>query len=262
LALLIFVPQGASAQDDARGQPTWAVDIGVAGANIVVGALTAAATAAIRGEDVSEAFLKGAAGGAVVFAGKRVAVERFAGAGLLGRQIASVGTGMVVDGGHGREWLREVWLPIGPAWIQVRPETGRRARVNLQEVGILIWAATRSELDFDLGRSVTNGAPVFVARGHHIERSSDRPGGLAIGGVILLGAPVEGSNREVTQRHENVHVIQRDYVLSTVSRPIEQWGWERVVGRGIPGDLDLLGALSFYLPKAIAEREAEALEVR
>lgn len=259
LGILLLLPQGASAQDQARDLPTWAVDVGVAGANVVVGALTAAATAAIRGEDVSEAFLKGAAGGGVVFAGKRVAVERFGGAGLLGRQIASVGTGMVVDGGHGREWLSEVWLPIGPAWVQVGAEGGRRARVNLQEVGVLIWAATRSELQFDLGRSVSNGVPVFVAREHRLERS--RPiAGVALGGAVLLGAT--DMDLEVVQRHENTHVIQQDYLLNTLSRPIERWGWGLVVDRDIPVDIHLLGLLTSPLLRSVSEREAQALEYR
>jgi hypothetical protein len=260
LAILALVPQCVSAQDHTHDQPTWAVDVGVAGANIAVGALTAAATAAIRGEDVSEAFLKGAAGGAVVFAGKRVAVERFDGAGLLGRQIASVGAGLVVDGGHGREWFREVWLPIGPAWLQVRPEGGRRARVNLREAGVLIWAATRSELDFDLGRSVSNGAPVFVARRHRIESDSDGVSGLASGGVILLG--VTDLDWEVVQRHENIHVIQHDYVLTTLERPVEQWVWDRVAGRNVPVDLGLLTHPIFDPLRNVREREAEALEYR
>lgn len=260
LAILVFVPRGASAQDHTHDQPTWAVDVGVAGANIVVGGLTAAATAAIRGEDISEAFLKGAAGGAVVFAGKRVAVERFGGAGLLGRQIASVGAGIVVDGGHGREWLSEVWLPIGPVWLQVRPEAGRHARVNLREAGVLIWAATRSELDFDVGRSVSNGAPVFVARRHRIESDSDPVSGVASGGVILLG--VTDKDWKVVQRHENIHVIQRDYMLTTLERPVERWAWNRVAGWNVPIDLGLLPQPVFSRLRNVREREAEALEYR
>jgi hypothetical protein len=167
---------------------------------------------------------------------------------------------MVVDGGHGREWLREVWLPIGPTSVQVGPEGRWRARVNLQDVGVLLWAATRSELRFDLGRSVSNGAPVFVAGRHRIESDSDRVGGVALGGAILLG--VTDKDLEEVQRHENVHVIQHDYLLGTLSRPVERWGWERVVGRRIPADIDLLGALSFHVFRNVLESEAEALEVR
>lgn len=259
--LAVLAPAGAFAQDGDHPQPTWAVDVGVAGANIVAGALTAAVTAVIRGEDVSEAFLKGAVGGAVVFAGKRVTVERFDGAGLLGRQIASVGTGMVVDGGRGRAWLSEVWVPIGPASVQVGSQERWRWRVNLQDVGILVWAATRSELHFDFGRSVSNGAPVFVARNHRLKRDSDLKAGTAPGGVILLGV-TSGADPEATQRHENVHIIQNDYLLGTLSRPTEEWAWQRFAGWTVPVDLHLLRHLSFYLFRNVVEHEADALEVR
>lgn len=250
-------PQGATGQGHTHDQPDWVADVGVAGANIVVGALTSAATAAIRGEDVAEAFLKGAAGGGVVFAGKRLAVARFSGAGLLGRQVASVGTGMVVDGGHGRDWFDEVWLPIGPLWLQARPGAGRRARVSLRDMGAVIWAATRPELRFDLGRSLSNGAPAFVADRHRIVRDAGHADAFTVGGVVVLG--VTGFD---LQPHENIHVIQNDYLLQTLDRPFEQWGWGRLIDRSVPVDLGVLILLPGLLLSDLKEAEAEVLHLR
>jgi hypothetical protein len=261
LGIAVLLPHAGAAQDHAHEQPTWVRDVGVAGANVVVGGLTAAVTAAIRGHDVSEAFLKGAAGGGAVFVGKRVAVERFGGAGLLGREIASVGTSVVVNAGEGRGWFDEVWLPLGPAWMQVRPRARVRARVNLRDVGTLIWAATRSELHFDLGRSISNGATVFVARGHRILQESEPVNGFASGGVVVVGAT--NPELEVTQRHENVHVLQYDYLLQTVSRPLERWGRGWITDRDVPVDFDLLYFLAYpALLGDLREREAEVLEFR
>ncbi len=257
---LLASPIEAKAQDHTHEQPTWVADVGVAGANIVAGAVTAAATALVRREDVTEAFLKGAAGGSVVFVGKRLAVERFSGAGLLGRQVAGLGSSMVVDAGNGRGLFSEVWLPVGPAWVQVRPKAGLRARVNLRDVGTVIWAATRSELSFDVEQSLSNGSPVFVARDHQIVNGSGHADGVAVGGVILLGAT--NIDRVVIQRHENIHIIQHDYLLQTFSRPIEQWAWTWVTGRGIAVDLNLLPILSSPLLGDIHEREAQVLEFR
>lgn len=260
LVFLLAYPNEAHAQDHTHEQPSWVADVGVAGANIVAGAVTAAATALIRGEDVTEAFFRGAAGGSVAFVGKRLAVERFSGAGLLGRQVASVGASMVVDAGNGRGLFSEVWLPVGPAWVQVRPEAELRARVNLRDVGTVIWAATRSELSFDLERSLSNGAPVFVAQDHAVVAGSRHADGVAVGGVIVLGATT--LDTAVIQRHENVHVIQHDYLLQTLSRPIEQWAWTWVTEREIVVDLNLLPILASPVLADIQEREAQVLEFR
>ena len=260
--VLLALPPEGHAQENGDTQSTWATDVGVASANALVGGLTAAITAAIRGDDVSDAFLKGTVGGAVVFAGKRVAVERFDGAGLLGRQVASLGTGLVVDAGQGREWFSEVWLPLGPAWFQVRSGAGREMRVNLQEVGVLLWAATRSELHFDLGRSLSNGAPVWFARDHHIEHGSSRPAAMAAGSVVFLGAPTERLELEVAQSHENIHVIQADYVLQTMSRPIERWAWDRAAGWRLPFDVNTVAPVLAYLLTDLIEREAYSLQLR
>lgn len=257
LMVALGFPLAADAQDHGHGpQPTWAVDVGVAGANIVAGALTAAATAAIRGEDMSEAFLKGAVGGGVVFAGKRLAVERFDGAGLLGRQLASVGSGMVVDGGRGRDLLSEVWLPVGPVWLQVRSEARRRIRVDLVDVGTLIWAGTRPELTFDVERSLSNGAPVFVAHDRRIVNAH----ATTIGGIVMLG--VSNLDMAITQRHENVHVIQHDYLLQTLSRPLERWAWSWLTDRVIPIDFNVVPLFARPALVDMQESEAEVLEFR
>lgn len=255
------LPHHASAQEHDHEQPTWVSDVGVAGANVVLGGLTAAATAAIRGHDISEAFLKGAAGGGITFVGKRTAVERFAGAGLLGREIASVGTSVVVNGGNGRGWLSEVWLPLGPMWLQVRPAARLRARLDLADVGALIWAATRSELQFDLDRSISNGAPVFLAPRHRIEHDSKSVAGFTVGGIVAIGKT--NLDVEVVQRHENVHVIQHDYLLLTLSRPLEGWAWSWITDSTIPVDFNLLPLLvSPQFLTEVGESEAQVLEFR
>lgn len=48
LGLLLGLPMLAAAQDQAHDQPTWASDIGIAGANAVAGAVTAAVSASLR----------------------------------------------------------------------------------------------------------------------------------------------------------------------------------------------------------------------
>lgn len=261
LAAMVVASGNSSAQVHAHEQPDWVVDVGVAGVNIVASAATAGLTAAIRGEDISRAFLRGAAGGGVVFAGKRVAVESFDGAGLLGREMAGVGTSIVRNAGDGQGWLEEVWLPIGPVWLQVRSGEGRRLRLYLPDIVALAWATRMSELELDWSRSLSNGAMVFTSPEHRIEHESRHIAGVAIGGVILLGPTL--ADRETVQNHENVHVIQQDYLLHTVSRPIEAWGWRWVTTRQIPIDLGV-PPVTIYpgFLRDIGEAESQVLEYR
>jgi hypothetical protein len=132
--------------------------------------------------------------------------------------------------------------------------------VNLADVGTLVWAATRSELHFDLERSISNGATVFVARRHRILSRSDPANGFARGGVVVLGA--RNPEIEVTQRHENVHVIQHDLVLLSVSRPLERWGWGLITARNVPVDLNLPYFVLRPRVYHVHQAEAEALEFR
>lgn len=256
----VIAPHGSSAQGHQHVQPTWARDMGVAGANMAAGGITAAVTAAIKGEDVPRAFLQGAVGGGVMFLGKRIAVERFAGAGLLGRELASVGSSVVVNGGGGRGWLDQVWLPVGPVWLQVSPRSERRARVNLHDVGLLAWAIGRSELEFDWSRSLSNGAMVFVSPNHLLTSDGQFAAGFATSGLIALGFAT--IDLDVVQSHENVHVIQNDFLLQAVSRPLERWGWGWITDRAVPVDFDLLGLIAVPGLGDLKESEAQVLEVR
>lgn len=262
LASALAIPRLAVAQDHDHPQPDWIVDVGVAGANALSGAVTAAVTAAIRGDAVPEAFIKGAVGGAAVFAGKRVAVEQFSGAGLLGRQVGSVGASIVANGGAGRGWVEEVWLPLGPVWLQASPSSDFGARLDLLNVGVTAWAVERPELEVDGRRSLDSGALVFTSPGHRITNSDGDVNGVAMAGTIALGAmaPIDV---DVVERHERVHVIQYDYFVHTVSRPFEKWGWDRLLGRRMPFDLGLIAlAGTPRFVRDLTEAEAGALELR
>lgn len=263
LALLVALALPAPLPGQApEAPPPWVGQAGVASANALAGALTAAVVAWMRGEEVPRAFLRGAAGGAVVFAGKRVAVERFDGAGFLGREIAAVGTSVVANAGAGRDWIDEVWLPLGPVWLR----TGRAApvgvRVNLRDVGVLAWAATRPELRFDAAASLSNGTAFFRADRHQI-RYQGRYfiGGVALGTTVLLAK--QSLWDESTAGHELIHVIQDDFVVHAWSRPLEKWGWLHLTGWNPPIDIALASAIRLLDPaRDVEEYEAEALSRR
>jgi len=115
-------------------------------------------------------------------------------------------------------------------------------------------------LRFDLGRSLSNGAPVFVADEHRIRMGSDYVGGFAWGRFVVLGEP--GRDIDAIQRHENTHVLQHDFILQTMSRPLERGVWRRVTTRDIPLDLDLALAFPWLALGTVMQGEAEVFQSR
>lgn len=256
---LMLVPVTAAAQD--RGQPEWVEDFGIVAANVLIGGATAAVSAWLGDRDVSDAFMGGALGGGVGFLGKRVAAEDFDGAGLTGRHIGAVGANIVSNAGRGLGWLEEIWLPVGPVWIQTRRDPGWRARIDLPEVAVVAWALSRSELQFDAGASLQNGALFFRAPDHRmIRRNGNRVAGFAATGVVFVGqSPLsEGTVRA----HEMTHVVQQDFLLHTWSRPLEAAGWRLVTGRPVPIDLGVARLMMVGPLEAMTEGEAELMEGR
>lgn len=230
--------------------------LGIAATNALAGGVSAAVIAAVRGGDVTDAFLKGAVGGAVVYAGKRVAVEGFAGAGLIGRQVGALGSSVVANGGWGRGWLDVTSWPLGPLWIEVHGPRPSSLRANVWDIGALAWAIYRPELRFDWRASLSNGAMVFASPYHAVITGDGHAAGFALAGMIVLGP---GTDHLPVQAHENVHVIQHDFLLHVASRPVEAWAWGAIFGRSAPVDLDIFRALPGWPPSPLLEAEAEAL---
>ena len=95
LVLLVYplAANGQSESDPLRTAPhertarplAWPGELEFLSGNAALGGLTAALIQKLRGVSFWEAFVDGALGGAVAYAGKRIAVERFYGAGLVGR---------------------------------------------------------------------------------------------------------------------------------------------------------------------------------
>lgn len=253
---------GFAAPGSAQHAPlpdNWTAPVALAAMNVLAGGVTAATTAWLRGEAVGKGFLKGCAGGAVVFAGKRLAAERFDGAGLLGRQIGGIGGSMVANGGAGRGWLDEAWASLGPLWLQVSPASPIRLRVDAASVVLIGWAATRDELELDLAGSLADGVALFRAPRHGLVGDDGRrANGMALPGLVILGV---SDDPDAVRAHERVHIVQYDFVLLGLGRPIETWAWSRIFGGNLPLDLGL-GALPMRLPglNDMAEGEAEMLE--
>lgn len=263
--LLVLRPASSHAQLEPvpSRPPGYAGHVAAIGGNVLLGGLTAGALQALRGGSFQDGFARGALGGAVVYVGKRVAVERFDGAGLLGREVAAVGSSVVWNAAAGRGSLARILLPVGPAHLYVEPGARRPVRLEVEAValGATLYAATRPELRFDFGASLSSGAAVFRADGHTFGIYE----GMAFPGTILVSASA-GARTEAAFAHERVHVLQADQVFLALSRPAQEALAAALPGvRPLDRFLDVnVAAAAFDLLGRVAEHddrpwEAEAI---
>lgn len=251
--------------------PDWAGHAAFLGGNALLAGVSAGILQELRGGSFSDAFARAALGGAVAYAGRRIAVERFDGAGLLGRQVSALGLSVARNAGEGRGSLERLMLPLGPVRVYVDRAAGTvRPKLDLAGTFALAHVALQNETDFDLWASLSAGAPVFDIPGRALISDGSPVSGAEYTGTIMLsGAPDGGGG---TFAHERVHVLQEDFVFLLFSDPVEErlaklTSWtERLYGWL---DFNVLGPAAGNIAEALisyddrpAEVEAAFLESR
>jgi hypothetical protein len=206
--------------------PRWVSEFTILSANAVFGGVTSGFLQKTRGGSFRDGFTRGFLGGSVVYAGKRLAVERFGGAGLLGRGVAATGASMVRNASDGHPPLERLILPVGPVRFYVDRGVGTavRAKFDLNTLVLMGYAATRGELELQAASSLSAGTPVYAAREFLFGATEDtiRASGQVIESVIFLSElpwrhPEEA--REVFA-HERIHLLQRDQLFITLTEPL------------------------------------------
>lgn len=256
---LAIQPSTASAQGDGWTTTSLTGELAFLSFNTLGGALTAGIRAGLRGDRFSDAAIAGAVGGATAYAGKRVAVFDFPGAGFLGRQINAAGGSIIENASQGADAFSRftIVLPVMRLDASLASRRLERVRFSVPETLVLIGAMRSQAVELDWRESLSSGAPVFrVHDGRYLDS-----GGNMYYGVITLG-DLSGSQHQRTLRHERVHVLQRDLVKEGWTDPLERWLLARVFGdvhwiRFIDTDV-----LSQLVPSPAAEAEADFLEGR
>lgn len=249
----------------------WEEDVGFAAANAVVtGLVTGLFQKLADGGSFRDGFLDGATAGVVTYGGKRIAAQRFWGAGLLGRQVASVGASLAANAREGRGPFDRLIIQVGLGrlyWdrsagtLTIRPDV-----VTLYYTTLAI-ADSRAELDWS--RSLSAGAPIFVTS---TRGSLDgNAAGRAFGGMAILDMHARIPLDDIGA-HERVHILQHDQHFALWAEPVERAA-ASLLGEGPSawlGRVDLgLALLSFaplvdVLPRGQnpIEIEADFLTVR
>jgi hypothetical protein len=216
--------------------------------NGALGGFSAAMFALARGKNPWRAALMGFAGGVAMGAGKQVAGKRFDGAGLIGRQVASLGTSFVRSAS---EDTMVVILPVGPMTFEIRPSAVDRVRprVNLVATTAMLYYVLRADTRIDLRATASAGAPVFR---FPTETVSTRDGiifGRMDFGTIVLGRQPSflDAQRRMTLPHESIHIVQYDFLEQALSLPPERAILRKLgVGEGFLRHVDI-GAISVVL---------------
>lgn len=195
--------------------------VALLGANAAVSGLTAGVLRWWRGGSFRAGFVGGAAGGAVVYGGKVVAVQDVPGAGMAGRQLAAVGASAVRNAALGDPVLSLLTLPLGPLRLQIEPESRGDVRVSVDLAGVAALAGALLVYDarIDWTRSLAAGAPVLLVRDSDLAWH-----GRFLWGTILISDPGSAPGAHHYPRvlaHETVHLIQYDHFLLLWSEPVE-----------------------------------------
>lgn len=262
--------------------PHWVGEFTILSGNALLSGLTAGVTQKLRGGSFRDGFLRGLAGGGVIYLGKRVAAERFSGSGLVGREVASVGTSLVRNAGEGVGVLDNVVLPLGIVRLYRErsdatsgdssasplPAPRHRLRVRLDALatGWLLYAIREPQLHFDAGTSLSMGAPVFKTDNKVMASADVRAGGFAKDGVVLLSdVPFWGPvYAQRSLHHEMEHVLQDDQLFGTWIRPAQA-----TLLRRLPGgrtfdrwvDLDFSNELLDLLSNAVPRHDVRPWEL-
>ncbi len=204
--------------------PGWVAPVSLAGANVLLSGITAGITQELKGGSFRDGFSRGALGGLFIYAGKRVAVEQFDGAGLLGRQVNAVGASIVRNAADGVGSLDRLVFPVGVARVYWQRAPQRSVHVKLDPVaaGWTVYGVVERELTFNTRESFSAGTPVFQTNDKIISFGDNQhAGGVVKTGVIFL-SDVSGWGDAFLQRayaHERVHTLQMDHIFMNWIEP-------------------------------------------
>jgi hypothetical protein len=218
------------------------------GANVLLGGASAGIVALFHGEPLAKGVLKGVAGGAVVHGGKRMVVEHWAGAGLLGRQVGLLGGSMINNGGTGRGTFDRVAFGFGPVRGYLDRQNGELDwGLDVPGAVAVLWGIVDSDLSLDPLQSLSSGAVVFQGKGT-----------FALPGTYVYWRSQNPRDPEgyaarlrYELAHERVHILQYDQTFLALGKPTESWVATRLPDLGLPFALEF-NAVSLAAAAAMA----------
>lgn len=217
-----------------------AQDIGI---NAAIGLATATAWSIVRGRGITGGVQRGLIGGAVMSIGRQVAASPFNGSGFTGREISAVGISLITSTDSKHPALS---FPVGPVELQIVDGRAFDWRVNATDAVAAVINIASKDTRLDAGWSLSSGTFVFRGKRTLFRTASDEATASEFFQSITLAKDAFAGSAGVPRvlYHENVHVLQDDYLADAVANPIESAILSRTqIGRRIARHIDL-GILS------------------
>lgn len=240
--------------------------------NVAIGAATSATWSALRGRGFSAGIRDGIAGGAVIAIGKQVAASPFEGSGFFGREMAAIGVSLITSAGREHVTFS---LPIGPGAIRLTKGEAPDWRINAVNAIATVVDLTQRATHADVELSLSSGTFVFRSKRPTFHSGSGETNYDILGTEYLSNIMLSKDAFTPSKRfpnvlyHENVHVLQEDFLDQAIANPIEDAILSRTrIGRRIVRHIDiglLASQLKFIADYSVPyasrpwEREAYAL---
>ena len=229
-------PSSAQISEDARQTS----DSRIAAVNVALGALTAGTLSAARHKSFWKGFARGGAGGAVVYAGKRLIGEGNPSSWWAGRQLAALGSSEVASAAEGLPFLQRIVIPVGPVRLHVDRLAKRKVtpKLDLSSAIATVIIASRDRTRLAINESLATGAIVFV-----VPETSGTVGTHTAGVVSLSELVPDGKFPPLpTKRgvisHELIHAVQYDFVFTA---------WSDVMQHAIGKRFPAVGLVNRYV---------------
>lgn len=202
------------------------------GINMAIGAVTAGVWRASNHRPVWQGVGRGAAAGALVFAGKRIIAEERPLAWWTGRQLAAIGSSEVANAGRGAPILQRVVLPVGPIRIHVDRTAKRKVavRLDLASTVAITSIALESDSHFALQESLATSAVVFLTPKFSGAVGSHTAGAVKLSEFVPDGDFARLEAKRNVLSHEMIHAAQYDFLFTALGDPIQ-----RELAAKIPG---------------------------
>lgn len=188
--------------------------------NSAIGAATAGVYRVLSHKPIAMGIVRGAIGGAGVYAGKRLIGNGRPGYWWLGREVSSISSSEIANAGLGLRPLENIVLPVGPIRLHF-DRTSRKLVPRLDVVStigaVVVGARQGSRLGWR--ESVSTGAIVFLT-----PETSDQIGSYAAGVLSVSELAPDGhfypleSKRSILS-HEMTHAAQYDFTFNSLSNP-------------------------------------------
>jgi hypothetical protein len=224
LGVSLVVPNVASGQFPERDRTAHARYLAL---NVLIGATTSMARAAVSGAPIRSTLAKGLVGGSMMSAGMELIGTQRSSARFAGLQLTAVGASITRNADAGVPVFSDITLPLYPFYVRVRPSARYPVTARLSAMSTVRLVSVMSETNrpkLDWRETMATGAPVFRSSLWRLPSESCPPpceGAFAqhnLGAIVYSASAGTDYDLGRSLAHESLHLAQqtRDILLHAI----------------------------------------------